>query len=448
MTTDSQCGIEGDCPFIHFEPYVTYFGQPSTDIETTFASDLDVTKETETGEENLLTTSGLVVTQPHVMSHFRKIHASLYTMSYLLPATCPMQLGVFDKSWSAIYDGSGDITGELAGKDITWQVSGGGPVEDDEGFRSLCEPVGACPPKGSGMCTWECNTNKTATVCPACTQAEHDTADSAAAVFSTEECGPGPGGGPDETGKGILVGSGCFPHMLGDGVCDSNCFSAECDYDFGDCAEKKREPLIYGIVSLQKFGPEPDLTSTRLKAPALFGSAGMMFESEKEEETYLDASGNGDGLERMLKAGASGISTGAGASSGSSTGAGAALAAAVITRKGVYGSPQEVSFVSQLRALHLAQNNPTPYFIDKSVPRFRKAGLQLTMVGGVFFTLKRKQNTLCSSRFAQLQPKCKETVEERTPYGANPVFMASSELCTRKDWTHPNSTTTAQRLTT
>ena len=30
--------------------------------------------------------------------------------------------------------------------------------------------------------------------------------------------------------------------MLGDGVCDPGCFTKECEWDLGDCADKEIEP--------------------------------------------------------------------------------------------------------------------------------------------------------------------------------------------------------------
>jgi hypothetical protein len=56
-------------------------------------------------------------------------------------------------------------------------------------------------------------------------------------------------------------------------------------------------------------------------------------------------------------------------------------------------------------------------------------GLKNTLVGGVLFTLQRKQELNCvDPRFDRLQRGCSSDELDVQPYGADPVFMSSSEL--------------------
>jgi hypothetical protein len=353
-----------------------------------------------------------------------------------------------------------------------------------------------------------------------------------------------------KTGWGLSRGSKCFPAMLGDGVCDPACYSAECDFDLGDCRIKDGAVEVYDIVSIRKHSGNngdnstttastDDRSTTLLSASGGHSNSSALLSTESALlakarlkasvlAPFVSSMGHDElkayllerGKEREAAAAAAVSSDAAKDASSSATttdsstsahlrrslleyGRGAVeyawslpeyLHQRVVARSDPHrqlnirrsgGAANSYSFWSadvnselsvedekvaddywkgagsdafsntpalaraivdmyQLQ-LQPGYNTINP-LVDKAAPRYRTVGLSNTLVGGVLFSLRRLKSTDCGEgRFERLQKQCvaKNGTFETQPYGADPVFMSTSQLyddsLNQKDYYDPTN---------
>jgi hypothetical protein len=262
------------------------------------------------------------------------VNRSVWATQVMLPHT-GAKIGVFDldNAWSEAtmhFPGnSGNPSVALQSNSITWKL---GHDLSTPGKVSTCTDSGAGASAGStcngndGSCAWDCSSaDSTGSACtisnatcwsssaarvaadellvakPVCTSSEYMSSDQfinsrrsndylnrpdREYAVGDGECGAGTEVPalyrqfvtsliPMADRWGLRKGSRCYPGMLGDGKCDRECYSAECDFDFGDCSIEKGSAEVYEIVLMRKFSGVPEcgeingIAQARLKASVL-----------------------------------------------------------------------------------------------------------------------------------------------------------------------------------
>eukprot|EP00935_MAST-01C_sp_MAST-1C-sp1_P001174 g1174.t1 len=298
------------------------------------------------------------------LSPTERVSESVFATQIAVQGSCA-NIGAFGNSEWGVRLERGTEQVELAAENLAWSA-GVNPTGDQ--WRETC--IG------------EYNCHEPNIVCGACSREEDDAYRLQLTSASERECA-----------------EGCTNSMLANGACESACFVASCDFDFGDC---------------------------KLPSETAYASVPFMVRNFNKDASFVDYLGSpvdsSVAAGRRLKAGGSSASTVTKASGGGGSGSMSSAQGS----GSMYGSSDSRTAGSVDKdGLYLGIKP----FVDKLKPRYRLLGLKNTIIGGVLIKLKRSKALPCPrNSFFELQRECVGSVEQDEPYGADGAFMEASSL--------------------